>query len=399
MHCLLIFVSKKRVIEYNEFIQKTARWIFCGGQGVASLKLSGVSFKYSDKVVAVSNLNFAACDKEFAVITGQMGSGKSTVLKLIAGLIKPLDGEILIDGQPAGDIKERDIAMVFEGNTLKSRATVYDNMAAGLKLRKTPPEIIDSRVKEAAAVLNITELLSRRVKTLTEAQMRRVSLCRAIVRRPKILLIDGLLSRLDEKSRLQIRTDIEKIYHTLDTTVIYTTNDPAEALSFAGAKVVAMNGGCIQQIGTPSEICDSPANTFVASFFGSSLMNMMPVGISLDGDCVILNLYAGKLRIPRNGMYVPNDSVLLVIEPKSIKCEAEFVGTHTDTAFFAEICYAEAVGNETVLHLRYGDNRMYMRTAARLDFIEGKMLRVAFDPCRIHLFDFNTDENLKTITD
>ncbi len=361
---------------------------------MAELELRGVSNLYSDKVRGVKNVDLKVEDGGFLVITGPDGGGKTTLLKLIAGLEKADEGEVLIGGEPAGDVRDRDIVMVFQNYALDSRATVYDNMAAGLKLRKIAPEVIDSRVKEAAAILNLTPMLQAKPKTLSGAQRQRVALGRAIVRRPKLFLFDEPLSHLDQKLRIQMRADIIKLYYKLSTTFIYSTSDQVEAMTL-GARIAVIKDGVLQQTGTPQEIYDAPENTFVATYFGMPQMNMYPCDVRVDTDGVIFKADGFTIKLPGViGRCAGEEKVWLGIRAEDVKCERAFIEASKNTAFSASVVSAEAIGNETLLYLKSGKDSVFMRTAAKLSVKEGDTVSAAFDPAHIHLFDFTTGEKL-----
>ena len=233
----------------------------------------------AEGVIAVQKFDLDIKDKEFIVLVGPSGCGKSTTLRMVAGLEEISGGELYIDGQLVNDVepKNRDIAMVFQSYALYPHMTVYDNMAFPLKLRKMPKDEIDRRVKEAAEILDITQYLSRKPKALSGGQRQRVAIGRAIVREPKVLLMDEPLSNLDAKLRNQMRAEIIKLRQKINTTFIYVTHDQTEAMTL-GDRIVIMKDGFIQQIGTPQEVFDHPANIFVAGFIGMPQMNMFKIG-------------------------------------------------------------------------------------------------------------------------
>ena len=237
---------------------------------MASLSLKGIYKRYPGGVVAVSDFNLEIEDKEFLVLVGPSGCGKSTTLRMIAGLEEITEGELYIGDKVVNDIapKDRDIAMVFQNYALYPHMTVFDNMAFGLKLRKTPKDEIKRRVVEAAKILDISHLLDRKPKALSGGQRQRVALGRAIVREPKVFLLDEPLSNLDAKLRAQMRTELSKIHHNLATTFIYVTHDQTEAMTMA-TRIVVMKDGFIQQVDTPQNLYKYPCNMFVAGFIGS----------------------------------------------------------------------------------------------------------------------------------
>ena len=241
---------------------------------MAEIVLDHVYKIYDNKVTAVTDFNLHIQDKEFIVFVGPSGCGKSTTLRMIAGLEEISKGDFYIDGKRVNDVppKDRDIAMVFQNYALYPHMTVYDNMAFGLKLRKVPKAEIDKRVKDAAKILGLEDYLKRKPKALSGGQRQRVALGRAIVRDPKVFLMDEPLSNLDAKLRVQMRAEIAKLHQRLQPTTIYVTHDQTEAMTMA-TRIVVMKDGVIQQVGTPKEVYDHPRNVFVAGFIGSPAMN------------------------------------------------------------------------------------------------------------------------------
>ena len=250
---------------------------------MASVTLKHIYKIYQGGVTAVSDFTLDIEDKEFIVLVGPSGCGKSTTLRMVAGLEEISEGELYIGDKLVNDVapKDRDIAMVFQNYALYPHMTVYDNMAFGLKLRKTPKAEIDKRVREAAKILDIEHLLSRKPKALSGGQRQRVALGRAIVREPKVFLMDEPLSNLDAKLRVQMRTEITKLHHRLQTTFIYVTHDQTEAMTM-GSRIVVMKDGFIQQVDTPQNLYDYPGNLFVAGFIGSPQMNFFTVKLDQD---------------------------------------------------------------------------------------------------------------------
>lgn len=243
---------------------------------MANLSLKHIYKVYPGDVTAVKDFNLEIADKEFIVFVGPSGCGKSTTLRMIAGLEEISKGELYIGDRLVNEVepKERDIAMVFQSYALYPHMTVYDNMAFGLKLRKVPKDEIDKKVKDAAKILDIEHLLDRKPKALSGGQRQRVALGRAIVREPKVFLMDEPLSNLDAKLRVQMRTEISKLHQRLQTTFIYVTHDQVEAMTM-GTRIVVMKDGIVQQVDSPQEIYNNPANIFVAGFIGSPQMNFI----------------------------------------------------------------------------------------------------------------------------
>ena len=243
---------------------------------MASVSLKGIYKKYPGGVIAVSDFNLDIKDKEFIILVGPSGCGKSTTLRMIAGLEEITEGELYIGDKMVNDVapKDRDIAMVFQNYALYPHMTVFDNMAFGLKLRKTPKDEIKRRVEEAARILDIAHLLDRKPKALSGGQRQRVALGRAIVREPKVFLLDEPLSNLDAKLRAQMRTELSKLHAKLGTTFIYVTHDQTEAMTM-GDRIVVMKDGFIQQVDSPQVLYTTPCNMFVAGFIGSPHMNFI----------------------------------------------------------------------------------------------------------------------------
>ena len=263
---------------------------------MASISLKNICKKYPNGFEAVKNFNMEIEDKEFIIFVGPSGCGKSTTLRMVAGLEDISSGELLIDGRLVNDVepKDRDIAMVFQNYALYPHMTVYDNMAFALKLRKTPKEEIDKMVRDAAKILDLEKLLDRKPKALSGGQRQRVAMGRAIVRNPKVFLMDEPLSNLDAKLRVQMRTEISKLHQRLGTTIIYVTHDQTEAMTL-GTRIVVMKDGVVQQIDSPQNLYNAPANLFVAGFIGSPQMNFVDAVCQVNGKKV--NLKVGPYSI------------------------------------------------------------------------------------------------------
>ena len=261
---------------------------------MASLSLKNICKKYPNGFEAVKDFNLEIADKEFIIFVGPSGCGKSTTLRMIAGLEDITSGELKIGDKVVNDVepKDRDIAMVFQNYALYPHMTVYDNMAFGLKLRKVPKDEIDKQVREAARILDLSALLDRKPKALSGGQRQRVAMGRAIVRNPKVFLMDEPLSNLDAKLRVQMRIEIAKLHQRLDATIIYVTHDQTEAMTL-GTRIVVMKDGVIQQVDTPQNLYDKPQNLFVAGFMGSPQMNFLDAKVEVKGDQVNL-LFAGQ---------------------------------------------------------------------------------------------------------
>ena len=305
----------------------------------------------SEGVVAVQDFNLEVSDKEFIVLVGPSGCGKSTTLRMIAGLEEISAGELYIDGKLMNDVapKDRDIAMVFQNYALYPHMTVRENMAVPLKLRKVPKDEINQKVEQAAQILDITQYLDRKPKALSGGQRQRVAIGRAIVREPKVLLMDEPLSNLDAKLRNQMRAEIIKLRHRIDTTFIYVTHDQTEAMTL-GDRIVIMKDGFIQQIGTPQEVFDHPANLFVAGFIGTPQMNFFDAelvkqdgryAVVLDGMTVVLSDEKQE-RLAAHG--VAAQHVTLGVRPQHISLQGD------STMVKARMDVFEMMGSEIHLH-------------------------------------------------
>ena len=256
---------------------------------MASLSLEGIQKVYSNGFQAVKDFNLEIADKEFIIFVGPSGCGKSTTLRMIAGLEDISGGTLKIDGKVMNNVepKDRDIAMVFQNYALYPHMTVYDNMAFGLKLRKVPKDEIDKKVREAARILDLEKLLDRKPKALSGGQRQRVAMGRAIVRKPKVFLMDEPLSNLDAKLRVQMRIEIAKLHENLGATIIYVTHDQTEAMTL-GTRIVVMKDGVVQQVDTPQNLYTKPCNLFVAGFIGSPQMNFLDAEVKVNGSDVTL---------------------------------------------------------------------------------------------------------------
>ena len=266
---------------------------------MASLSLKGIQKIYPNGYHAVKDFNLEIEDKEFIIFVGPSGCGKSTTLRMVAGLEDISGGTLEIDGKVMNNVepKDRDIAMVFQNYALYPHMTVYDNMAFGLKLRKVPKDEIDKKVREAAKILDLDKLLDRKPKALSGGQRQRVAMGRAIVRNPKVFLMDEPLSNLDAKLRVQMRIEISKLHENLGATIIYVTHDQTEAMTL-GTRIVVMKDGVVQQVDTPQNLYNAPGNLFVAGFIGSPQMNFMDAVVKVNGGNVTLTVGEQVLKVP-----------------------------------------------------------------------------------------------------
>ena len=371
---------------------------------MATVSLKGIKKVYNNKVTAVHDFNLEIADKEFVVLVGPSGCGKSTTLRMVAGLEEISDGELQIDGRVVNkvDAKDRDIAMVFQNYALYPHMSVYDNMAFPLKLRKTPKKELDQRVREAAEILDITEYLDRKPKELSGGQRQRVAIGRAIVREPKVLLMDEPLSNLDAKLRNQMRAEIIKLRHKINTTFIYVTHDQTEAMTL-GDRIVIMKDGFIQQIGTPQQVFEHPANLFVAGFIGVPQMNFFDAQLVEDGGRYKIKLLGKEIELDdtmQQGLRsagAAGQEVTLGIRPEHITYGAG----EEAYSFEGSVDVSEMLGSEIYLHVNAGGSDIVMRVpTAELSDDERTGLRYdakvnfTFRSDLIHLFDKENGNNL-----
>lgn len=375
------------------------------GLKMAGLTLKNIYKKYPGGVVAVSDVNLEIRDKEFIVLVGPSGCGKSTTLRMIAGLEEISEGELYIGDRLVNDIapKDRDIAMVFQNYALYPHMTVFDNMAFGLKLRKVPKDEIERKVNEAAKILDLTHLLDRKPKAMSGGQRQRVALGRAIVRSPKVFLLDEPLSNLDAKLRAQMRTEIAKIHKKLGTTFIYVTHDQTEAMTM-GDRIVCMKDGFVQQIDTPQNLYENPVNKFVAGFLGSPQMNFIDAELKEEYGQFIVEFGASNGRGNRYQIIVPESKVnedlnayvgkeiILGVRPESIHDEEMYLSNASTGVIDANVEITEMMGAETYLYLLCEGISLTARVSPRSTARPGDDIKVAIDPNRIHIFDKETEK-------
>ncbi|HAX71124.1 MAG TPA: sn-glycerol-3-phosphate ABC transporter ATP-binding protein UgpC [Anaerolineales bacterium] len=366
---------------------------------MASVTYKNVIKRFGDLEI-IKSLNIEVEDKEFLVLVGPSGCGKTTALRLLAGLEEITEGEILIGERVVNDVapKDRDIAMVFQSYALYPHLSVYDNMAFGLKLRKTPKDEIQRRVSEAAEILGITDLLQRKPRQLSGGQRQRVAVGRAIVREPKVFLFDEPLSNLDAKLRVQMRAEISKLHQRLQTTFIYVTHDQTEAMTMA-SRIAVINKGILQQLDTPQNLYDRPNNLFVAGFIGSPAMNFFPATLVKSGEKMYVETGDFKVQIP-DALAAPYKSmdgrkVVFGIRPENIH-DPEFAppnihGEKVNT----KVDVTELMGNETFLYLVNGKNTFIARVDPRSHRRVGDETQVIFDMDKFHVFDATTEEAIR----
>ncbi|MDD6844004.1 MAG: ABC transporter ATP-binding protein [Lachnospira sp.] len=367
---------------------------------MASLSLKNVCKVYPNGFVAVKDFNLDIADQEFIIFVGPSGCGKSTTLRMIAGLEEISSGELWIGDKLVNDVepKDRDIAMVFQNYALYPHMTVYDNMAFGLKLRKVPKADIDKAVHEAAKILDIEHLLDRKPKALSGGQRQRVAMGRAIVRSPKVFLMDEPLSNLDAKLRVQMRVEISKLHQRLQTTIIYVTHDQTEAMTL-GTRIVVLKDGIIQQVDTPQNLYNSPNNIFVAGFIGSPQMNLIDGEVIDNGSTVTLKLSdtvsiplpADKSKAILDGGYA-GKTVVVGIRPEDIDDDPEFIEKHSNTTFEAQIKVYELLGAEVNLHYDIADVTCTAKVNPRTPARPGDTIKMAMDVSRLHVFDKETEQ-------
>ncbi|CAH0162555.1 ABC transporter ATP-binding protein [Peribacillus simplex] len=364
---------------------------------MAELVLDHIFKIYDKKVTAVKDFNLRVADKEFIVFVGPSGCGKSTTLRMIAGLEDISQGDLYIDGKRVNDVppKDRDIAMVFQNYALYPHMSVYDNMAFGLKLRKTPKAEIKQRVNEAARILGLEELLNRKPKALSGGQRQRVALGRAIVRDAKVFLMDEPLSNLDAKLRVQMRAEIAKLHKRLDTTTIYVTHDQTEAMTMA-TRLVVMKDGIIQQVGAPKDVYEKPINVFVGGFIGSPAMNFFN-GTLKEGKVKIgeqtLEIPELKMKMLRDQGYVGKD-IILGIRPEDFHNEGAYLTESPNTAFTTQIDVAELMGAEIMLYSTLEGQDFVARVDAKNIIQAGENIELALDMNKAHFFDKGTEHRI-----
>lgn len=365
---------------------------------MANVSLRHIYKIYDGGVTAVSDFNLEIEDKEFIILVGPSGCGKSTTLRMIAGLEDISKGELYIGDKLANDVapKDRDIAMVFQNYALYPHMTVYDNMAFGLKLRKTPKDEIRRRVEEAARSLEIAHLLDRKPKALSGGQRQRVALGRAIVRDPKVFLLDEPLSNLDAKLRAQMRTEISKLHQRLGTTFIYVTHDQTEAMTM-GTRIVVMKDGIVQQVDTPQNLYDHPCNEFVAGFIGSPQMNFIEAKLGKQGGDYTLSFDKNVIKVPANGMnidsYVGKD-VIFGIRPENVYDDAEYIASHSNGVVEANVDVTELMGAEIYLYLSIAGIPLTARVEPTSKAKPGDKVKIALDVNKIHIFDKETEQTI-----
>ena len=369
---------------------------------MSSISLKNICKVYPNGFEAVKDFNLEVQDQEFIIFVGPSGCGKSTTLRMIAGLEDISSGELRIDDKVMNNVepKDRDIAMVFQNYALYPHMTVYDNMAFGLKIRKMPKDEIDKRVQEAEKILDLDKLLDRKPKALSGGQRQRVAMGRAIVRNPKVFLMDEPLSNLDAKLRVQMRTEISKLHDRLGATIIYVTHDQTEAMTL-GTRIVVMKDGIVQQIDTPQNLYNSPGNLFVAGFIGSPQMNFFDAKIEKSGDGATATVGSAKLTVPAakakaliDGGY-DGKTVTMGIRPEDIYDSQMMIDANPGAVIESTIRVYELLGAEVFLYFDYADTQVTARVDPRTTAGVGDTVKFALDMEKTHFFDKQSE---KTIT-
>ena len=367
---------------------------------MSSLSLKKICKVYPNGFEAVKDFNLEVQDKEFIIFVGPSGCGKSTTLRMIAGLEEISSGELLIDGKLENDIepKDRDIAMVFQNYSLYPHMTVYQNMAFGLKMRKVPKDIIDQKVREAAKILDLEKLLERKPKALSGGQRQRVAMGRAIVRNPKVFLMDEPLSNLDAKLRVQMRSEIATLHQKLGATIIYVTHDQTEAMTL-GTRIVVLKDGIIQQVDSPQKLYNEPDNLFVAGFIGSPQMNFVDAVCTVSGSDVKLTFDKFSVTLPASkaqklidGNY-DGKTVIMGIRPEQITDNKDVVAT-SQAKVSAEITGYELLGATVLLYFSIAGAKMTASVDSATTARYGDTIELAFNADAIHVFDKDTERTI-----
>ncbi len=365
---------------------------------MASLSLKNICKKYPNGFEAVKDFSLEVEDKEFIIFVGPSGCGKSTTLRMIAGLEDISSGDLIIDGKRMNDVepKDRDIAMVFQNYALYPHMTVFDNMAFGLKLRKVPKDQIKAKVEEAARILDLTKLLDRKPKALSGGQRQRVAMGRAIVRNPKVFLMDEPLSNLDAKLRVQMRAEIASLHNRLGATIIYVTHDQTEAMTL-GTRIVVLKDGVIMQVDSPQKLYNEPNNLFVAGFIGSPQMNFVEAQCVVEGSKVTLKFGEFAVTLPDakakkliDGGYA-GKTVIFGIRPEDILDTPEALSKFADSTIESDVTGYELLGAEVLLYYTVAGANMTARVDSDTPARYGDHIKLALDPSKIHVFDKETE--------
>lgn len=363
---------------------------------MANITLKNICKTYSNGVSAVDHFNLEIEDKEFIIFVGPSGCGKSTTLRMIAGLEDITAGELMIDGELMNDVpaRDRDVAMVFQSYALYPHMTIYDNIAFGLRRKKLSKAELDAKVLEAAKILDLESQLKKKPRELSGGQKQRVAMGAAIVREPKVFLMDEPLSNLDAKLRVQMRVEIAQLHKRLGATIIYVTHDQTEAMTL-GTRIVVMKDGVIQQVDTPDNLYMNPANLFVAGFIGSPQMNFMHMTVKKDGEDLCLVTGELKLTLPKDKKerlkgYI-DKQIVLGIRPGDIKALDDSEERLWQWAVDVKVQVYELLGAEALLYFEYARNRIIASVSSKTEAKEGGEIRLAFDMDKAYLFDRDTE--------
>lgn len=360
---------------------------------MADVRLENVGKEFPNGYVAVNNVNLEIGDQEFMVLVGPSGCGKTTTLRMVAGLEETTSGNLYIGDTLVNDVapKDRNIAMVFQNYALYPHMSVFDNIAFGLKLRKVPKKEIKEKVAKVAEVLGIEELLGRKPKQLSGGQRQRVALGRAIVREPEVFLMDEPLSNLDAKLRVQMRAELIKLHHEIHSTFIYVTHDQTEAMTM-GTRICVMNKGEIQQVGTPREIYQKPANVFVASFIGAPQMNLMDAMVMEKNENIYISFNGLELTVA--------PAVQEVLKSKGYLNQKVIVGVRPEDTrvhsggFQVEVVMVELLGGESYVHYSVDKIPYIAQVKSDIEVVIGDKIDISFAPDRVHVFDCETKKTI-----
>ena len=363
---------------------------------MAQIRFEAVRKQYPNGYVALQNLNLGIGDKEFLVLLGPSGCGKSTTLNMIAGLEDVTEGNLYFDHEVMNTVPphKRDVAMVFQSYALYPNKTVYENIAFGLRMRKHPKDEIDRRVRDAAVRLEIEPLLERRPDQLSGGQRQRVALGRAMVRQPQVFLMDEPLSNLDATLRISMRAEIKQLHHAMQTTFVYVTHDQAEALTLAD-RIVVMQHGVVQQIGTPDEIYERPGNMFVAAFLGNPSINFLPGGLVQEGERVLFRRGAMKLevstQIARRLAGQAGRAVVMGLRAEDVEMRD---GAPGKDSLQGRILSVLPIGSDQFLELEVEGTKVFLRVGKEGQYTVGENASLRVNLNRLHLFDQSTTQNL-----
>ena len=366
---------------------------------MASLSLRNVTKKYPNGFVAVKDFNLEIADKEFIIFVGPSGCGKSTTLRMIAGLEDISSGELYIDGKLVNDVepKDRDIAMVFQNYALYPHMSVYDNMAFGLKLRKTPKDEIDRKVHDAAKILDLEHLLDRKPKALSGGQRQRVAMGRAIVRSPKVFLMDEPLSNLDAKLRVDMRSELKRLHTETGTTMIYVTHDQVEALTMS-TKIAIFREGIIIQVAHPLELYNNPANLYVADFIGNPRINFVDGKAEVSASGLTVNSVLGRMTFPADHLKdenMPQEAsfdAVLGIRPEQIAINTS---RQSPSDIEAHIYTSMPAGSETLVTVKVGGVSMVIKALGITHYNPDQVVYLSIDTTKINVFDKKTENLIK----